>query len=415
MDRKITQTASLVKHKQWLYLLAIIALIIGYLWSQDNNSIHQSELVFAKVQNGAVDKPITGIGKIVTQQSWQITAEQAGTLIEVFKQPGDTVARAEVILQLKNPRLQEELASLKADLVLLKTELASTKLRLEAQYSQEKNNSEKAKLRLNTAQQELQASKELADKGIVSALQLATIEAKTQEAKLDFEMSKSALVASAKIIDAELLLKQGNIDRTQAKIDNLNKHIALLQVKSPISGVLQSVKQTYGAFIAQGDSLATVSDTSQMKAVFYLPEQDINAVSLGKEVILRSSQGEFKSTVSLLNPSIKDGAIEVEAALLSNFPTWVKPDLPIQAIVQYKSGIGQIYVEKPANVISNSQNLVYRLDKKRQMLVAVKVDFGNFYEQYIEVKKGLKQNDIIVLSSSQQLKGDEITIINGEL
>ena len=147
--------------------------------------------------------------------------------------------------------------------------------------------------------------------------------------------------------------------------------------------------------------------------MFYLPEQDVNTVTQGKQVLIRSSQGQFTTTISLINPSIKDGAIEVEALLPDNFPAWIKPDLPIQVIVSHSSQQAKVYVKKPNNVVSNSQSTIYRLDRKKQTLVAVDVQFGDIFDDFIEVKNGLKHDDIIVVSSAFALQGNEVMINKG--
>lgn len=413
LDRKVDNTSIFEQYKYQLMALTALVLLAIFWGFSSSSSIAEKDLVYAKVNNGAINKSTTGIGKITALQSWQISAEQSGSLIEVLKQPGAMVAKSQTILRLKNPRLQEQLESLTEDLTLLRTELLSTKLRLNAEYTREQNDSKKMRLRLNTAEQELQASQELATSGIISALQLATIKAKTEEARLDLTMSKSTLAAKKKIIEAEILLKKGSIKRKQAEVNNLNNRIEMLNVKSPISGILQSVEQSFGALITEGKALATVSDTSQMKAVFYLPEQDINTVTQDKEVLIRSSQGEFTTAISLINPSIKDGAIEVEALLPDNFPAWIKPDLPIQVVISHSSGQAQIYVKKPNQAVSHSQSTLYRLDRKKQSLVAVTVEFGDIFEDFIEIKSGLSHDDIIVVSSAFPLEGSEVMVNKG--
>lgn len=412
MDLKIEKHSFINTHKKSIIAASLALMVALSLLLGSTPEIRSTDIVLSAVKNGDVNSSTTGVGQIKSLKQWQITANESGHLVEILKNVGDSIHQGDVILRLKNNKITQLENSLKQDIELLETELLSTRLRLMATQSEKQNQSKKNKLLMETTALELAAIKELVNKGIMPKLKLAQVEAKAQGARLDFELSKALLVSSQKMIDAEIMLKKGKVKRAQAELQNIRVRIQDLDVRSPITGILQSVNEKYGSKILEGEKLASVSNTQQMKASFILPEQDSTFVHLGKSVTIKTSQGQLAATISLIKPAIKNGAIEVEARFTEQIPLWLKPDLPLQAVVTGNSSYTGLYVKKPAEVNHNAEITVYRMDRKRKALTPVLVKFGRQMEQYIAIQSGLTAGDMIVFSSQVPLSGQYINISN---
>jgi len=257
--------------------------------------------------------------------------------------------------------------------------------------------------------------------------QVQQAQAAYDKAKQDFDRA-SPLFASDSLTRTQYDAAKASFDSSTAGIENAQANLQQAEtafsdcsLKSPLDGWIADRVIEIGTFAGTGSPAFTLVDTHLVKAVFGVPDTQINAVKLGVQqgVSTSSLPGEFRGRITAISPSAdpKSRVFSVEVTI-PNPGDQLKPGM----IASISLGAGKL--SQPATVIPLTA--VVRSSKRpgdfavfvvsdrggrsfaREQAVEVGETFGNT----IGVKQGLAAGDRVVALGATQIKdGDEVKII----
>ena len=73
-------------------------------------------------------------------------------------------------------------------------------------------------------------------------------------------------------------------DLAAAALDEAGVHVSQCEVRSPIDGTVDARYVEKGEYVNEGGVVFSVVDTSQVKLILDIPEQDVMAIAIGKEL-----------------------------------------------------------------------------------------------------------------------------------
>jgi multidrug resistance efflux pump len=182
-----------------------------------------------------------------------------------------------------------------------------------------------------------------------------SLEAKADEALAALAQAEAQIVAAQAQVDglkaganaAEIAALEARVAQAQATLDSLLAQQALLQITSPMAGVVVDVMVHPGEVAAAGATLLTVADLSEVRLVVYLPQSQIGRVSLeqGVEVTVDAfpgrvftgrvvhiaDQAEFTPRNVATTEERANLVLAVEI-LLANEANALKPGMPAEAV-----------------------------------------------------------------------------------
>jgi len=141
------------------------------------------------------------------------------------------------------------------------------------------------------------------DQDLRNQLQAAEISLQKLQATLDssqrsFDRTKalfdSGAASKSTMEDAETTLKlaQASVAAEQVNIQSINNSLNNSTLKAPISGEVDEKNVSLGQYVSPGTALATVKNTSSIKAVVQLKQSDLDKVKVGQKAFLRLSKDD---------------------------------------------------------------------------------------------------------------------------
>jgi membrane fusion protein (multidrug efflux system) len=241
----------------------------------------------------------------------------------------------------------------------------------------------KVKAQVKTAELEMQNTKTLSDKGIVSKTELSLAIAKLEEAKAD-----EALAAL---------------------------YVSYTKITAPFSGVVDRLKFKVGSLIDEGTLLTTLSNNKEVYAYFNVSEQEyldfkskgITEIKNVANLILADGQmHKYKGSIETIEGEFDNSTGNI--AFRAKFPN---PELllkhgetgKVQLPITLKNAL---MIPQKATFELQDKIYVYVLDAKNVVhsrCITVKQKLSNIYI----VDSGLTDKDIIVLDGIQSAKDDE--------
>jgi len=169
----------------------------------------------------------------------------------------------------------------------------------------------------------------------------------------------------------ESLFKEGAVSesqydgaRTEYEVSKANFDAVgrLVDLRTPIAGLVTSVKVSPGDFVAAGQQLATVATTDKLRIKFGINPEDIAFVNKGavlmitSEVVPDTAAGVVLSVATSADPTTRTFQVE---ALIDNEQGLFKPGMFVNVLITREKLVNVMVVPRAAVLTLDNQQLVY--------------------------------------------------------
>lgn len=206
----------------------------------------------------------------------------------------------------------------------------------------------------------------------------------------------------------ESLFKEGAISesqfdgaRTEYEVSKSNFDAVerLVDLRTPIAGLVTAVKVSPGDFVTAGQQLATVATTDRLRIKFGINPEDIGfvgkgaGVSVSSDVVAESAAGTVLSVAASADPITRTFQVE---ALIDNDKGLFKPGMFVNVLITR---------QKLTNIIAIPREAVLTLDNRQVVYVVVN---GVAHKQPVTLGADL---DGVVVAASGLAVGDTVVTL----
>lgn len=192
-----------------------------------------------------------------------------------------------------------------------------------------------------------------------------------------------------------------------------------LKLRSPKTGIVNTLKVEQGANIKSGQSLLQIADLSSLWAILDVYENDLDAINVGDEVnIIIPNHQDISGKVSFISPVLENNSRSAKARIvIDNTNQNLKPGVFIKAeLKQPKAKANSektLMIPQSAVLWTGKRSVVYQqLENKNGVYFKMKtIEIGASFSDQVEVISGLKRGDKVVthgafsIDSEAQLSG----------
>ena len=371
--------------------------------------VSQNAIVIETVTSGPFTRAIRGSGVLVPENIRWIAASTDARVERVLVQPGSAVTADTVLIELSDPQQQQaardaewQLRAAEAAYAAAQAELESERLDREAGAARLRAEHEQAKLRAKV-------DEDLANAGLAAKItrQLSESAAADLGKRVQFEEQRLATLAASQ--RARLAALQAQVEQRRAMNDLAQQRIASLSVRAGIDGVLQQVAVQAGQRVNSGTTLARVAQPDRLKAEVRVAETQAKDLTIGQRAEIDTRNGVVAGHIARIDPAATGGTVLVDVAIDGALPPGSRPDLTVDATIELERIPNATFVARPVRAQELSAGTVFRVTDDRA--TRVNVEFGRASATAIEIKRGLKAGDrVIVSDDSAYAKHDEIEI-----
>ena len=352
------------------------------------------------VKRGSMLRQVRGLGSLVPIPAdvRLIPAETDVRVERIVVLPGTQVKADTVIMELSNPQVEQE--SLNSDLELRSSEaeLHNTKAKIDSDLMSLRSGAATVEADYENAKREADQNRELAKIGVVSASVLQTSLAKEKELATRKTIEEERIAESTKAIDTQLAVQQTTIDQKKALSQLKHRQKDSLKVRAGIPGVLQEVPVQVGQRVTQGTILAKVVQPDHLQAELKIPETQAKDILIGQKAEIDTHNGVVDGTVSRIDPAVQAGTVTVDVTLDGPPPKGARPDLSVDGTITQEKLENVLYVGRPAFGQEKSTVGMFKIDADGKTATRVPVELGRSSVNTIEIVRGLKEGDQVILS-----------------
>ncbi len=405
------------KNKNAIFiLLCVTVFLLGC------NQKANKNVVVGKVEKGTLFLDLHETGEIKTVNSVAITAPRLswryGGIMKIAQlvEDGTEVKKGDTVVSFNPNEVQKAIISAEQELKI--SEMTLVKMKAQQQ----------------SALEEAQANYKIAEISYqISKIRFESVDyqadVKKREIKLNLERAKIALdkarehiESQKKIQKEELTQKQIEIKQSKTELKEAEEALKKLYVVAPSSGITVLAKNwSTGSKMKVGDQcwsssyIAELPDMSQLKAIINVNEVDMAKIRKGQKVEIKPdafSEKTFTGKVSdIANLAIaKERGSKIKVfpveILLDQTDKNLLPGLTVSCRVIFDKLTDVLYIPLEAVHQEQGENFVFK--KKGNGFEKIKVELGKNSNDFIVVKKGLKENDKIALSNPFKKEKEQV-------
>lgn len=236
-------------------------------------------------------------GRTEAARQVEVKAETTGRVFSEPLRKGAFVEAGQVMCEIDPGTREVALAETQAQLAQARATLPEAEARLA-----------EAQARLSEAEINDRAASRLLEEGFASQTRAASTKASVESAKAAVQAAKSGLEAAA-----------SGVQSAEAGVAAAEKEIERLTIEAPFAGLLETDSAELGALMQPGTPCATVIQLDPIKLVGFVPETEVDKVSLGAPAGARLATGrEVEGRVTFLgrsaDPTTRTFRVEIEIA-----------------------------------------------------------------------------------------------------
>lgn len=349
--------------KQWLTALSITLLAIlaagGYLYFGDGSAEAAPERA-KRVSNVNVVSPVTAqvqdvvvaVGTLQALKAVELTSEVNGRIVELNFEPGEPVRKGQLLVQLDDRQAQADLR------VAL------------AQY--------------NDAKRQYERARSLQARNSISRSQVD-------------ELRTAMEIADAQRVSA------------RTKLDD---H----RIEAPFAGVAGLRDVSVGAYLNEGDSIATLDAIDQLNLTFSVPERYLGQINRGQHLSATTSafpDQPFDGTLTELGSRLNELSRSLPVkALVANPDRKLRPGqyMSVKLTLRQRQAL---VVPEQAVLVQGNKSYIFVAEQNAAR--RVEVTLGARKPGIVEVTSGVSTDDAVVITGQDRLSsGDAVRIVEDD-
>jgi membrane fusion protein (multidrug efflux system) len=246
--------------------------------------------------------------------------------------------------------------------------------------------------------------------------QAELLKAQAEQKSVEIELQNSKLLADKNIVSKnELSVAQAKLQSAKAEVSLAKLHLSFTEIRAPFDGTIDRIPLKLGSLIDEGELLTSLSDNSQMFAYFNVSEPEY----LQYQTDIKD-RADNKVNLVLANGDIfkEKGNVEVIESEFNNETGNIafRARFPNSAKLLRNGETGQVQMLVPLkNAIVIPQKATYEIQDKKYVFIVDKNNkvtsreitiTGEIPDLYV-IKTGLTENDKILLEGVQKVKEND--------
>jgi membrane fusion protein (multidrug efflux system) len=247
--------------------------------------------------------------------------------------------------------------------------------------------------------------------------------AELSQAQAQLSIARANLKRNQELV-AQNFVAQRVVDESQANLQVAEAQVALadarlqrMRITAPFAGTLGLRSINLGQYVAVGDGLVNLEDTSVLTVDFRLPERYQTRLAPGQpvQVQLDALPGRtFEAKVLAVDPLLDANgrSISVRAVMPSTPGNVLRPGMFARVLTIFSVDDAALVVPEEALVPQGGKQFVFRLqaqgegDARKLLSQRVEVELGVRRGAEVQIVKGLALDDTVVVAGQQRLQRD---------
>lgn len=394
--------------KYYLLILSSITFLILLVYFEyfSAQEVNINDISLTKVKYGEIEPIKNVIGEVMSRDTTALISQVSGIIKSNNLYNGKNIAKSELLVELENPEIQYAYVDINSQLLQLKNESKLQIAKKELEIFNKKNQLSKVELQLEFEKLKYQGKLKLAKKGVISALDIKSIELEIKIIEKGIKDSLYEIKLNEDIFELEKINYQSQIETLTNKLALEKSKVNKLSVTSPINGQVLRIsdKVAVGASIQKGELLASIFDEKNLKIRLRVPPSIVKNLSVGLKSQIEIRNKLIPAEVSFIENKVNNGSVYV----------WLKAQINLSEISSEGENVNAkllLPVKSNTRLLAkplwyNGPGLYKSYCFKDEVLEPCEVEFGAADKNHVNLISTNAGFDAFELSNNSHWLGD---------
>ncbi len=402
------------------YLTTVVLFVSGVsallFWAASYKKVLPVETTRARMAN--FQSSVSTNGKIEAEKIYEIHAPYSGVVRDVRVRMGQQLAANQPILDVVDASLEADLVAARAELAAAQVDLQNTR-RGATKEEVDQANAEVARLKMEAenARKTMETNEWLFKRDAISRYELDQSSRALETARLALAAAETRRNdLNARYTPADLERANARVEAATAKLRLLEANKSRSVVRAPAAGTLYHFEIKDGTVVNGGDLLGLLADLEHLRARAYVDEPDLGQVALGEQVVIHwdaRSDETWRGKVQFIPSEVVTHGTRSVAEVLCSIDSPAAdliPNVNVDINILSAEGAKVLTIPRSALITEGNNFSVWTI--RDSEAVSRRVEVGRSTSAQVEITRGLTAGEeVIVPGDSPISEGAKVRVV----
>lgn len=394
-----------------LVLIAVFAFSVFSNWLSAEASVSADRIRMARVVRGDLVRDLNVQGRVVAAVSPTLYSPATGT-VNLEVKPGDTVRKDQVLATIDSPEVRtlylQELSTLDS----LVAELEREKIQARKEQVKGQQLIDLAQVQLTAAEREMRRAETSIQTNSISQIDYERARDELARAQVEHTHAVDDARLESESLQFETQTRQLAVDRQKLVVDEFNRRVEELSIRSPVNGIVGNIVVTQKALVEQNAPLITVVDLSAFEVEVRVPESYADDLGIGLGGTIVYNNQDWRGELVSLSPEVINNEVSGRIRFSGGSPPGLRQNQRVTVRVLIDELHDVLKLQRGSFAESGGGRLAFVLGPDG-LAVKREVTLGARSSNEVEVLSGLQEGDQVIISSIAEFEQfDTLQIVN---
>jgi HlyD family secretion protein len=375
-------------------LIALVLLVRSWLGAE--MSVPRDRVRIAEVTRGMFIRDVAAQGTVVAAVSPTMFSPATGS-VHFIVQAGDKVTKNQVIAQVDSPELRNELAREQATLAGMEVSVQRQSIDTRRQLLANQQTIDLANVNIQAAQREQRRAEDSWGRHLISERDYEKARDDAAAAAVNHKHAIETAELQKESLQFELRAKRLERDRQRLVVEDLERRVVDLDVKSPVDGVIGTLIVAERTTVVQNAALLSVVDLGAFEIEFQVPESYADDLGIGMDAEITYGADKYAAAVSAISPEVKQGQVTGRLRFAGAVPRGMRQNQRVSSRIVLEARDDVLKVPRGPFLDSSGGRLAYVVAE--DIATRRKIRTGATSVAEVEILEGLSAGDRVIVSN----------------
>lgn len=381
------------------------ALVLGALfvsalstWLSAEASVSAERIRLATVERGTLVRDLNVQGRVVAAVSPTLYSPATGT-VTLNVLPGDTVTEGQVLATVDSPDVRalwlQELSTLDS----LRAELEREKIQARKAQVKSRQVIDLAQVKLTAAEREMRRADESIQTNAISRIDYEKAKDELARARVEYDHAVQDAQLETESLAFETRTRELALSRQQLVVDEMQRRVDELSVRSPVSGIVGNVAVNQKALVDENTALITVVDLTAFEVEIQIPEAYADDMGIGIAGDIRYNNRDWRGELVSLSPEVINNEVTGRIRFAGETPPGLRQNQRVTARVLMDELLDVLKLQRGNFADSGSGRYAFVLGEDA-LAVRREISLGTRSVAEVQVLAGLQEGDRVIISNT---------------
>ena len=396
-------------------IIAVVAVVALFstlsTWLNAEASVSADRVRTALVSRGDLVRDINVQGRVVAAVSPTLYSPATGTVtLQVL--PGDSVSIGQVLALIDSPEVRAEHLQELSTLDRLNAELEREKIQARKAQVRSRQTIDLAQVKLTAGEREMRRADESMETNAISEVDYERARDELARARVEHAHAVQDAQLEIESLEFETTTRQLAVDRQQLVVNELNRRVEDLAIRSPVIGIVGNVAVNQKSLVSENAPLITVVDLTAFQVEVRVPESYADDLGIGLASDVKYNNAEFRGELVSLSPEVVNSEVVGRIRFTGDTPPGLRQNQRVTVRIMMDELLGVLKLQRGAFADSGGGRHAFVLDEDG-LAHRRTVRLGARSVGEVEVLSGLAEGERVIISSIAEFEDyDTIQVVD---